>query len=264
MVERAEASAWRTSLPFEAKRFRTAGWYFSPANAYDLATAWLLDPRPEYIEAAFGNLDYAAGANPADVSYIPGLGRRWPHEVVSQYALNDDRILPPDGVPHGDVVPEFARLEGYEDELKRTSVPSAGDEADPYPFYDRWGDSFNTSAEVTVPILARCLGAAAFLMARSPAAVTPWRSAPARILDVPPRVGARSAVVARLDVPGMDLRPATIWWEAPGIEPREGPVLVLVDSRPGKAWIEAEARWVDGRRAFARVEYEVVPADASP
>jgi hypothetical protein len=264
VVERGRGSAYRTSLPFEAKRFRAVGWYFSPEWVYDLAAAWLLDPRPAYLDAAVGNLDYALGANPLDVSFVPGLGRRWPRDVVSAYAMNDGRALPPTGVPNADVVPEFAFLEPYLDQLRALRFPSAGDQDDPYPFYDRWGDSFNTTSEPTVPVLARCLGGAAFLMARGPDRDRPWRAARARIEGVPERVAPGAAIVARLVVEGMDPSSALVVWEAAGREPVAGPVLVLADARPGLTWIEAEARWPDGRRAFARAEVRVAAEVRSP
>ena len=259
MLDRARGSGYRTSFPFEAKRFRNAGWYFSAENAYDLLVAWLLDPRPELLEAAVGNLDFTAGANPLDTSFVGGLGHRWPRELVSQFALNDARALPPSGIPSADVVSEFAWLDKYKEELRKVGFPSTDDRDNPVPMFDRWGDSFNTTSEVTVPVLARCLGAAAFLMARTPVRHQPWRAATARIEGVPARVTEWDRVSATLVVDGLDLSRATIDWEASGREPIEGPTLVLLDSRPGHAWIEAEARWVDGRRAFARFDYDVFP-----
>src|SRR3954452_13433971 len=77
---RSQNSAYATSFPSETKSTRTAGWYFSGDAAFELAVACQLDfpqlndPRPNYVEAIFGNLNYEAGCNPVNVTYLTGLG----------------------------------------------------------------------------------------------------------------------------------------------------------------------------------------------
>ena len=53
--------------------------------------------------------------------------------------------------------------------------------------------------------------------------------------------------------PGMwhDLREATVIWETSGAWPVVAPTLGRADA---SEWIEAEALWSDGRRAFAALE----------
>ena len=64
---RSKESAYGTSFPAETKATRTAGWYFSGDAAFELATACQLDfpqmndPRPKYVDAILGNLNYEAG-----------------------------------------------------------------------------------------------------------------------------------------------------------------------------------------------------------
>ena len=73
-------SAYGTSFPEETKATRTAGWYFSGDAAFELAVACQLDfpqmndPRPKYVDAILGNLNYEAGCNPVNVTYLTGLG----------------------------------------------------------------------------------------------------------------------------------------------------------------------------------------------
>ena len=93
-IRRSEDSAYGTSFPEETKRSRSAGWYFSGDAAFDLAVACQLDypilndPRPKFLEAMLGNLNYEAGCNPVNVSYLTGLGWKRPREIVDQYAQN--------------------------------------------------------------------------------------------------------------------------------------------------------------------------------
>src|ERR1041384_1950225 len=166
-------SAYGTSFPTENKRFRSGGWYFSLDRAFDLATAYCLDhpalqdPRPKYLEAILGNLNYEGGCNPVNVCYLTGLGWKRQHEIVHHYAMNDRRVLPPSGLPIGNVQAGFGWLDHYKQELGALSFPPDGAPESPYPFYDRWGDSFNLNTEFVIVNQARGLAALAFLMART-------------------------------------------------------------------------------------------------
>jgi hypothetical protein len=249
----ANASAYRTSYPLEHKRHRNAGWHFSPENGFDLIAAWVLDPRQPMIDTAIGNLDYALGANPVDATYLTGLGRKSPLVVVSQFAHNDGRILPPGGFMVGDIVSGFSWTPEYGHELGRLVFPADDKPGDPYPLYDRWSDHWNTRAEMTTAALARALGGAAFLMARTPLANQQWTFAESRITGMPGKVVAGDKVTLNLEVDGgLDTADAIVTWEATGMTPVIGPRLELrLD--PGRIRIEAEALWPDGRRASARI-----------
>jgi len=87
---------------------------------------------------------------PVNVSYLTGLGWRRQHEIVHQYAQNDRRALPPSGIPIGNIQAGFQFLHHYERELGTLSFPPDGAEEHPYPFYDRWGDSFNVTTEFVI------------------------------------------------------------------------------------------------------------------
>ena len=235
--------AYNTSFPEPSKRFRNGGWYFPSDTAFDITVGYQLDPRPEFIDAVVGNLNYEAGANPVNVSFITGTGWRRQREIVDQYAHNDARVLPPSGIPLGSIQSGFAWLNRYKDQLSKLSYPSDGDEKDPYPFYDRWGDSFNVQTEFTILCQSRALASLAFWMAQSPLKTQQWKPAGAKIIDAPSGGGYQ------LDAPGLNPRAAFVVWEASGQEPAVGPVF---KPAVGASWIEAEAVWPDGRRVFAR------------
>jgi len=124
---------------------RNAGWYFSSDAAYDLAVACQLDwpikndPRAAMKAALLGNLNYEQGCNPVNVSYLTGLGSKRQREIVHQFAQNDRRILPPTGIPLGNIQAGFGWMDTYKTELADLSFPSDGDEHAPYPFTTRWG-----------------------------------------------------------------------------------------------------------------------------
>lgn len=247
--------AYGTSFPTESKRFRAAGWYFPMEQAFDLAAGYALDPRPELLDGILTNLNFEGGANPSNVTTITGLGWRRPRELVNQYAQNDRRVLPPSGIPESPFTSGFTGYQ-YGRQLAELSFPPDDDRANPFPMYDRWADTFNTTGECVTAIQARGLAVLASLMARTPMKQQPWRSATARIAGVPPRAKVGSPVTAQLEVDGLDAARALIVWEADAQEPVFGARRELTIRDPGKHWIEAEAQWPDGRRAFATLEFE--------
>ena len=82
-LARAEASPFGVSVPKEAKGFGGITYIFPESEAFELITAQLLAPRPAYAEAIQTNLNYHAGANPVNVSFISGLGWVQPRNFVS-------------------------------------------------------------------------------------------------------------------------------------------------------------------------------------
>ena len=243
-----QQSAYGTSFPTETKRFRGGGWYFSLDQAFDLAVASALDhpvmndPRPKYAEAILANLNYEGGCNPVNVCYLTGLGWKRQREIVHNYAQNDRRVLPPGGIPLGNLQSGFGWLEFYKQELGALSFPWDGAKENPYPLYDRWGDSFNLQTEFVVVNQARALATAAWLMAQTPLKSQPWNSAPATI-ELTPSGSTRTATLKT----SLDLSQARIVWEAQDREPLFGDRMLLTNA---VSWIEAEAQLPDGRRIY--------------
>jgi hypothetical protein len=250
----AQQSAYGTSFPTETKRFRGGGWYFSMDQAFDLATACALDhpvlndPRPKFMDAILSNLNYEAGCNPVNVCYLTGLGWKRQREIVHHYAMNDRRVLPPSGLPLGNIQAGFMWLANYQKELGALSFPLDGAEV-PYPIYDRWGDSFNVETEFVIVNQARALATAAFLMAQTPLKDQPWKSRTA-VVELKT---SRAICTAALKAPDMDLGKARIVWEAQNQQPKFGASISFTSTNP--AWIEAEAQWPDGRRVYGVADW---------
>ncbi len=99
------------------------------------------------------------------------------------------------------------------------------------------GGSLHEHREQTRQKLFAALSA---LMAETSLKEQPYRSIPA-VIEVE-RIGLRLAS------PGPDLGAARIVWESGEREPSFGPALGFQVSQ--EQWIEAEAEWPDGRRAF--------------
>jgi Glycosyl hydrolase family 9/Cellulase N-terminal ig-like domain len=256
-LHRADDSAYGTSFPIETKRTRTAGWYFSSDAAFDLAVAYQLDypilndPRPKLMAALLSNLNYEAGCNPVNVSYLTGVGWKRQREIVHQYAQNDARVLPPSGIPLGNVQGGFGWIDQYGKELGALSFPPDDDPNAPYPFYDRWGDSFNLTQEFVAMNQARALAYLSWLMAQTPLKNQKWKSAEAHFVGLPSTASAGQKISVELAAPGLDLSHARIVWEGRDQPPAFGMRFNFVPAHNGANWLEAEAQLPDGRRVFA-------------
>lgn len=242
-------SAYGTAFPDPSKRFRAAGWYFSLDRAFDLAAAAELGSgpakaaKPRFIDAYLANMNYEGGCNPVNICYVTGLGWKWPREIVHHYAQNDRRILPPTGLPIGNIQEGFQFLHHYQKELGRLSFPLDSAPEAPFPFYDRWGDSFNVNNEFVIVNQGRALAGLAWLMAANPT----LRKQPFRPEALALNV-ARENVTAALPASGG----ARIVWEMEGNEPMLSATNKSLSIRPGRSahWVETEAYFPDGRRFF--------------
>ena len=260
-IDWANACAYETSYPIESKHFKVAGWYFPIPNALDSMAAYQLDPQPELLAATLNNLNFEAGANPNNVAFLTGVGWHRQHEIVSQFSQNARRVLPPDGIPLGALQAGFPYIDHYKKDLGALTFPWDGAKDSPYPFYDRWGETFNTTTEFVAVQQARGLAWLAYLMAQSPVRQQAWKSTPARIVGLPTTVAVGSRVAARLEVEGLDLAEARIVWEARDQQPAFGSTFEFVPTHSGIQWVEAEAEWPDGRRAFAHATFQAQRAD---
>jgi hypothetical protein len=248
-------SAYGTSFPDTNKQYRSAGWYFSSERAFDITVAYQISARPEYAKAVIANWNYESGVNPINMTYITGIGDRRQRDVVHQYAQNDYRTLPPTGLPQGNIQAGFAYLYPYKSELGRLSFPADGSSTAPYPFYDRWGDSFNTTCEFVVMDLGRSLGSVAFWMAQTPKKTQAWKPVQGQITGLPALTPMDQAITIGMSAPGVDLSEALITWEVRYLDPALGTTFTFAPKYVGEHWVEAEALLPDGRRVFASAKF---------
>lgn len=254
-LSRSLETAYGTPFDSASKRARSAGWFFSTDRAFDLAVAYQLDPKPGYLEAILTAINYEAGCNPVNAVYITGMGLKRQRELVNQYSQNDGRVLPPSGIPIGNIQSGFAYLGPYKRELDSLTFPKDGAATAPYPLYDRWADSFNTTTEPVVVNQGRSLACLAFLAARTPLKDQPWRAVAATLEVSSGNPTANAPVTVTMKVPGLNLGEARIVWEAQGREPAfGGPSWSFTPTGTGTCRVESEAQWPDGRRVFGLIE----------
>jgi hypothetical protein len=260
-LTRSTDSAYGTAFDLQSKRSRAAGWYFGLDRAFDMAVAYQLNPNPEYVNAILTNMNYEGGCNPLNVSYLTGIGYKRQHEIVSQYSQNDGRDMPPSGLPLGNMQTGFPFLTTYGVSLDKLAFPGDGATTNPHPFYDRWGDTYNTTTEATIVNQARALATLSFVAGQNQGQVQSWNSAAAWI-NVPSgywpvNVPATLSLESTLDMTG-----AEIIWEIQGQEPlRGGTTCSFTPPTAGTQWVEAEVHWIDGRRAFAQASISTFAPD---
>lgn len=251
-VRFSKQTAYGSSFPDPDKNYRTAGWYFSLNQTFDLPAADQLQPDAERTDIILLNANYEGGCNPLNVGFLTGLGYKRQREMVHQYAVNDRRILPPSGLPLGNIQRGFqADLQLYPNELPALTFPHDYAVSAPHAPYDTWGDVYNVTTEFVNPQQARSLAVASSLMAKTPLKTQAWKHATPRIFLSAPAAEIGESSTASLQADDLDLSKAQVVWEARGHEPALAQELVLTPSFVGRYWVEAEAVLPDGRRAFA-------------
>jgi hypothetical protein len=248
-----QENAYGTSFPDAAKRLRSAGWYFSSEQAFDLVVAQRFSPNAAYVDAILRNLNYEVGCNPVNVSYVTGLGWKRQRQLVDLYSYIQHRTLPKTGIPIGNIQDGFYPTWTYGWELSSLCFPSDGASTAPYPFYDRWSDAWNVSTEASTANSVRSFAVTAWLAAQTSLAGQPWRSTNANIVTPSYASALGQPITVTLQVADPDLSQARIVWEARNQEPNFGGVNYTFTPllHEGQHWIEAEVQWPDGRRAFA-------------
>lgn len=261
-------NAYGTSFPEANKAQGTAGWYFSSERAFDVTVAYQLRAQPSYVETVIANINFEGGSNPLDMTYITGIGSKRQRDIVHQYAWNDHRILPPSGIPLGNLQANYGYLETYTmpvvvtvngqpqtnwvNSLPYLSYPNdAITGPSPYAFYDRWTDMINTMSEFVVMDQARSLASLAFWMAQGTKKAQAWQPIQGQIAGLSSGVQAGAPATLTMTAPGIDLSQAEVVWEIRYLEPFIGNPATFTPKFSGEHWIEAEALLPDGRRIVA-------------
>ena len=266
-LEASRASAYGTSYDDAFKRSLKAAYHFSASLAFDLATAAELSHDAKqstaFRDAVIANVAFTSGSNPENVCFVTGLGQRCVRNVVSQFAQNDERVLPPTGLPVGEISEgpySFApyRTPDGKNLLERLMFPRGKNGV---PIYDRFIDSFNVWNEATIVEQARSAATALWLFGRSSLHAQKWQAPVARIVVHGESFHSGEPVTCALVAPGVELSSARVVWEGKGEQPAIGPMWTFTPATAGTLWIEAEASFQDGRRVFAATEVKVKEPD---
>ncbi len=254
-VRDSQRNAYGLGFPEMNKRYQAAGWYFPLSEVFDLVSSDLLAARPENLETILAHLNYEAGTNPVNVSFITGLGWKRQREIVHQYAQNDRRVQPPAGFPLGSVQAGFDSVFQYRRIPHALSFPADETGGSPYFFYDRWADAANVTTEFTVVSLARSLAVAAYLMAKGSGAQGEEAVPHGEIRAVRGALCSGEDVTVEFLSSPWDSGGARLLWEGREIEPLfEHQLKLRAKSNQKGLWLEAEALWPDGRRVSAATE----------
>jgi hypothetical protein len=250
------ACAYGTPFPPATKAVLGGGWYFSLDQASDMAVAYLINPKPAYVDGLVAAMNYEGGSNPVNVCYLEGLGLKRQQQTVSQYAQNSRRVLSPTGDTIGQVTAAFEYLNSYGAELSEISYPTDSGNTNTYPYYDRWSDAYNVTTEQITVNQARSLISVGLLSSLAGNPSTPW-TAPQATISVPSSaVPLNTPVTLNVQVPGQDMTNARIVWEARDQAPSYGSTYTISPVNNGDQWVEVEVEWPDGRRAFAASDFQ--------
>jgi hypothetical protein len=256
MLRWSTESAYGTAFPDNTKRIVNAGWYFSLDQASEMAVAYQLNPKPEYIEAIVSNMNYEAGSNPVNVSFLAGIGLKRQRELVNQYALNDRRLLPPIGLPAGNIAGGYSWLSIYGSELNNMSFPADNGTGSGSALQDRWADIWNVTAELVTVQQARAQVATSFLATQTAAKSTAWKpTTSVTIMASASTVSVGQPVTLTVDSAGLNLAGARITWEARDQQPDFGSTYSITPKNTGAQWVEVEITWPDGRRLFGTATF---------
>ena len=102
----------------------------------------------------------------------------------------------------------------------------------------------------------RSLISVGFLASLTQSSSTPWTAPQASITVPSGTVPLDAPVTLSVQVPGMDLSNTRIVWEARDQLPAYGSTYTILPMNNGDQWVEAEVEWPDGRRAFAKADFQ--------
>lgn len=257
-------NAFGNPFPTDNKPYRSAGWFMTGEQTYDVATAYQITAKQSYLDTIIAAMNYEAGLNPLNMGFLTGVGWKRQRSTVNQYAENDRRELPPSGIPLGSLSSGPPYIYNYKNELSALCYPGDGATTAPYAPYEKWTDTFHTGTEMVNPQQGHALAAMAFMMARTSVKTQAWKSATGTIVGLPATIPALQTLTANLVVPGVDLSKASLVWEARDQAPTPSGTFNFAAVNTGPQWVEVEALLPDGRRIFAQTSFNAITATNTP
>jgi hypothetical protein len=263
-------NAYGTSLSPDQKGVITSqygvSYYFGGDLAFDLAVGDRIQPNTNNAAAIIENLNYEAGRNPLNVSFLTGLGWSRQREIVDQYSWNNpSAVLPRSGIPLGNIVDGLEPPGGFQyDNLQNFSYPAFGNGAGVFPLYDRWADAYNVVIEFVHPQTARSFAAAGALASASSLTNQVWRNSSAAIVFPNGLPSFSKKCIAQLSTT-QDLSQAQVLWDPGqanwnflGQDPVFGTNYTFIPGSTGDGrTLQAEAVLPDGRRIFAMTSFAI-------
>ena len=110
--------------------------------SFPLLQAFSLTADPRYFDAAAINANAQLGANPLSLSFVTGVGDRYPMRPLQGQSIHDDVLEPIPGFPLFGVVTHLSNGSkvGFETQSDDNNFPFTFDDLDPLPILRRFAD----------------------------------------------------------------------------------------------------------------------------
>jgi hypothetical protein len=236
--------------------------------AYDSGHNYSQD-HGDNVTAIIENFNYQHGCNPLNEMFVTGNGWKRQRVIVDQYAnypSYDARLLPPSGVPLGNITfstigpsegtsPTACDVDSiYYPAIVQSCSPITAESS--FAIYDRWGDYHNVNREFSSFRTVNALCAAAYLHGLSGISSSTWSPAAGTFTFLSGTPTVNVPTVVRLDTgdSSINLDEAQITWDVEfEAQPAFGRSFTLKPRATiGDTLVEAEAVLPDGRRVFGR------------
>ncbi len=143
--------AYRVSFAKNCYNFKNWGWYFLPDVAtYNIVLATTLvsgRERRRFLHAAYFNADQELGNNAENITYLTGIGKCRPVDIVHNSSRFDKIIEPVPGIPLGFHPAGYNRGKSARELMSKYNAGGL-------PIAYRYVDCWNIAQEFTTPILA--------------------------------------------------------------------------------------------------------------
>jgi len=169
LVQRTKANPYRNGARLDVPGWIGWGAFSqSTGSSFALLLAWAVSGNETYREAAYVNLDTQLGANPLAMSFITGLGARYPHDPLHKPSVYDHVAEPVPGIP---VFGVFAHLPNSQPhywtaQSDEYNYPPTYDLLDPYPILRRYADAHQLVPMSEFTVLEMATAAVSFGLLR--------------------------------------------------------------------------------------------------
>jgi hypothetical protein len=129
-----------------------------------LLQAYTVSRDPKYLTSALLNLDTQLGANPLSMSFITGLGKRFPKDPLHHPSIHDDVKDPVPGIPVFGVAAHLTNNQPYYIAAQKdeNSFPHSNTPMDPYPILRRFIDAHELVPMTEFTIIEMAVAAGVF------------------------------------------------------------------------------------------------------
>jgi hypothetical protein len=165
LVDRTRTNPYKNAARLDVPEW--IGWgSFAQSTKYSfkLLQAYTVSRDPKYLTSALLNLDTQLGANPLSMSFITGLGKRFPKDPLHHPSIHDDVKDPVPGIPVFGVAAHLTNNQPYYIAAQKdeNSFPHSNTPMDPYPILRRFIDAHELVPMTEFTIIEMAVAAGVF------------------------------------------------------------------------------------------------------